>query len=379
MSWDLQAELRGLDEAHLRRRLRVTSPQSDLLNFSSNDYLGLSQHEGVKAALVEGAVHYGAGSGASRLVTGTHGPHEALEQALADFKQTEAALTFGSGYAAALGAITALIGAADTVILDKLSHASLIDAARLSGAKLRVFPHNHIGRLESLLRHCTAASRRVLVVTESVFSMDGDTAPLAEIVALKERYGAWLLVDEAHAIGVLGPQGRGVAAELGVAERVDIHLGTLSKAVGLAGGYIAAKREVIDLLINRARSFIYTTAPPPMMAHAALTALRILSGEEGDILRERLHGHIRTLRSGLGAALDAPLTAIHPHIVGDEALALALADKLREHGFVIPAIRYPTVPRGSARLRITLSACHERRHVELLSRLLAETSCDVAG
>ncbi len=379
MSWDLQAELRELDEAHLRRRLRVTSPQCGLLNFSSNDYLGLSQHEGVKAALVEGALRYGAGSGASRLVTGTHRPHEALEQALADFKQTEAALTFGSGYAAALGAITALIGTGDTVILDKLSHASLIDAARLSGAKLRVFPHNHLGRLEKLLQHSTAASRRVLVVTESVFSMDGDTAPLAEIVALKEQYGAWLLVDEAHAIGVLGPQGRGVAAELDVAERVDIHLGTLSKALGLAGGYIAAKREVIDLLINRARSFIYTTAPPPMMAHAALTALAILSGEEGHALRGRLQAHIRALRSGLGAGLDAPLTAIHPHIVGEEARTLALADELREHGLLIPAIRYPTVPRGSARLRITLSACHESQHVEKLIQLLAETSSDVAG
>lgn len=373
MSWDLQAELDSLDVRHLRRRLRIMEPEGKLLNFASNDYLGLSQHEAVKEALIEGVRLYGAGSGASRLVSGTHRPHERLESAIADFKQTEAAITFSSGYAASLGAITSLVGAGDTIILDKLSHASLIDAARLSGATVRVFPHNHLGRLEKLLENTAASSRRVLVITESVFSMDGDTAPLREIVELKGRFGAWLMVDEAHAIGVLGPQGRGLAAELGVSEHVDVHLGTLSKAVGLAGGYIAAKRTVIDLLINRARSFIYTTAPPPALVHAAITALNLLSGAEGDDLRRRLRHHIRTLRDALGSRPDFLPTAIHPHIVGDEQAAVDLSLRLEEKGFLIPAIRYPTVPRGSARLRITLSACHTDDDLTQLIDTLAAT------
>lgn len=379
MSWEVEAELAELDAAHLRRRLRVMPRKTAVLNFASNDYLGLSQHDAVKAALMDGVARHGAGSGASRLVTGTHEAHAELEERLAAFKHTEAALTFGSGYAAALGAITALVREGDTVILDKLSHASLIDAARLSGATVRVFPHNHLGKLESLLKRCVPSSRRVLVVTESVFSMDGDTAPLAEMVELKDRHGAWLLVDEAHAVGVLGPQGRGLAAALGVADRVDIHLGTLSKAVGLSGGYIAARRVVIDLLVNRARSFIYTTAPPPALAYAANHALEILASEEGDKLRKRLHGHVRTLRTGLGMNADAPLTAIHPHIVGDEALAMSLAGRLVEKGYLIPAIRYPTVPRGSARLRITLTAAHKAAEVRQLIQVINETSREMEG
>lgn len=372
MSWDLQAELDALKAEHLHRRLRIMEAGGPLRNFASNDYLGLSQHPAVRAALLEGVALYGAGSGSSRLVTGTHRPHDELEAAIARFKHSAAALTFGSGYTAALGAITSLTGAGDTLILDKLSHASLIDAARLSGATVRVFPHNHLGRLEKLLENCATTSRRVLVITESVFSMDGDTAPLKEIVDLKNRFGAWLMVDEAHAVGVLGPQGRGLAAELGVSEGVDIHLGTLSKAAGLAGGYIASSRQVIDLLINRARSFIYTTAPPPAMAHAAITALGVLAGAEGDALRDALHGRVRRLRRALGGPADSWPTAIVPHIVGDEQEALDLAARLLERGFLIPAIRYPTVPRGSARLRITLSACHtEDDLMQLIDALTA--------
>jgi 8-amino-7-oxononanoate synthase len=301
------------------------------------------------------------------LVTGTTAVHRELEESIAAFKQKPAALTFSSGYAAALGTITALVGPGDTLLLDKLSHASLIDAARLSGATLRVFPHNHMGKLQALLESTAAQSRRVLIVTESVFSMDGDTAPLQQIIDLKERSGAWLLLDEAHALGIMGPGGRGLAAELGLSGQVELHLGTLSKAVGLSGGYLAASRAVVDVLINRARSFIYTTAPPAAIAHAAMRALDHLVGPEGDVRRQQLMDNVRQLKTGLGSAIPSHLSAIHPHIVGEEAEALRLAESSKAAGIVTPAIRYPTVPRGSARLRITLTADHR---AEEISRLL---------
>jgi 8-amino-7-oxononanoate synthase len=374
MSWELQAELDALTAAHLRRQLRVLESDAGLLNFASNDYLGLARHAVVMAAFTEGIARYGTGSGASRLVTGTHAVHQALEEAIAAFKKTESALLFGSGYTAALGAITSLMGSEDCIILDKLCHASLIDAAKLSGATIRVFPHNHLDRLESLLKRCTTTSRRVLIVTESVFSMDGDTAPLTELVDLKERYGAWLMVDEAHAIGVVGPRGRGLAAALGLSDRIELQLGTLSKALGLMGGYIAARREVRDVLVNRARSFIYTTAPPPALAHAGIAALELTASAEGETLRSTLHQHVQTLRSATRTRMGAPVTAIHPHIVGDEAAAVALAERMAALGFITPAIRYPTVARGRARLRITLSAAHHREAVEKMSSALVATS-----
>lgn len=266
-AWNITAQLDELRAQGLWRELRPLDEVSGVtvradgrkwINFSSNDYLGLSHSAEMQQALAEGIAKYGGGSGASRLVCGTHRAHAEFEEALANYKGTEAALTFSSGFAVALGTIPALMGAGDTVILDKLCHASLVDAARLSGATIRIFPHNHLEKLERLLQ---TAQGRVLVVTESIFSMDGDAAPLREIAKLKARYGAWLLVDEAHAVGILGPQGRGLAAALGVDQQVDLHLGTLSKAFGLSGGYLAASRQVIDLLINRARSFIYSTAP----------------------------------------------------------------------------------------------------------------------
>jgi len=379
--WNLTDQLDELREQGLWRELRpldemngiiVRSGGREWMNFSSNDYLGLASSPEMRAALEAGVAKYGGGSGASRLVCGTHRVHAELEEALADFKGAAASLTFSSGFAVALGTIPALLRAGDTIILDKLCHASLVDAARLSGATIRVFPHNHLDKLERLL---TTAKGRVLVVTESIFSMDGDAAPLREIVELKEKYGAWLLVDEAHAVGVLGPQGRGLAAELGVAERVDLQMGTLSKAFGLSGGYLAASREVIDLLINRARSFIYTTAPPFHLAHALLVILNIIRTGHGEQLRRSLHANAQAFKRGLqssGLAVPAPQSAIIPVILGAEDRAMAASNRLREAGMLIPCIRYPTVQRGSARLRITLSALHSARQIETLGIALRE-------
>lgn len=374
-SWNLSAQLEEWRAQGLGRELRpldevdgviVRSGARERINFSSNDYLGLAGSAEMREALQEGIAKHGGGSGASRLVCGTHRVHLDLEEALAEFKGTPAALTFSSGFAVALGTIPALVGLGDTLILDKLCHASLVDAARLSGATIRVFPHNHLEKLERLLG---TAKGRVLVVTESIFSMDGDAAPLREIAALKERHGAWLLVDEAHAVGVLGPQGRGLAAELGVDGQIDLHMGTLSKAFGLSGGYLAASRTVIDLLINRARSFVYTTAPPPALAHAALQALHLVRGERGDALRIRLHANVaRLLRWADGVEARA---AILPLILGAEDVALQTSQKLNEAGFLIPCIRYPTVARGSARLRLTLSAAHTEAQLDALEQALA--------
>jgi 8-amino-7-oxononanoate synthase len=369
--WNLQRELDDLRAQRLWRELRpldevegvvVRRDGRELVNFSSNDYLGLAGSEVQREALAEGVAKYGGGSGASRLVCGTHRVHAELEAVLAAFKQTEAALCFSSGFAVALGTIPALVGSGDTLILDKLCHASLVDAARLSGATIRVFPHNHLDKLSRLLETATG---RVLIVTESIFSMDGDAAALREIVELKEKHGAWLLLDEAHAVGVLGPQGRGLAAALGLENRIELQMGTLSKALGLSGGYLAASRQVIDVLINRARSFIYSTAPPPFLAHAAGEMLKVIAGEEGEKRRQRLRGHVETLRRHLGAP-EHP-AAILPVILGGEAEAMQASKNLLESGFLVPAIRYPTVARGQARLRFTLSAGHSEAQIESLA------------
>jgi 8-amino-7-oxononanoate synthase len=380
--WDITAQLDELRTQGLWRELRpldavdgvtVRTEGREWINFSSNDYLGLAHSTEMTHALAEGVAKYGGGSGASRLVCGTHRAHATLEEALADFKGTAAALTFSSGFAVALGTIPALMGAGDTIILDKLCHASLVDAARLSGATIRVFPHNHLEKLERLLQ---TAQGRVLVVTESIFSMDGDAAPLREIAELKAKYGAWLLVDEAHAVGVLGPQGRGLAAELGVGQQVDLHLGTLSKAFGLSGGYLAASRQVIDLLINRARSFIYSTAPPVHLAHALGVILELIRGKRGDALRHQVHNHAgqtQSLLAEIGIASQPGPAAILPVILGEASRALEISARLRDAGFLIPCIRYPTVARGSARLRITVSALHTAAQIQALGIALRET------
>ena len=269
----------------------------------------------------------------------------------------------------------------DVVILDKLCHASLVDGAKLSGAIIRVFPHNHLGKLESHLewaRRERPSGRRV-IVTESVFSMDGDCPPLREIMELKKRFDALLLLDEAHAIGVVGPNGRGLAAEIGLDGDVDVQMGTLSKALGASGGYICGSRNLIEWLLNRARSFIYSTAPPPAIAAAAVTAVNFLSSSEGEERRLLLWERIKLMqdllpRSELDKEHGAPSSAIFPWTVGDEKAALHLAGALQTEGFLVPAIRYPTVAKGAARLRITVTAAHKEDHIRSLCEAIKRNS-----
>jgi 8-amino-7-oxononanoate synthase len=372
--------LAALEEAGLRRSLRVTGGDS-LLNFAANDYLGLSRHAVLIEAARKATELQGTGAGASRLVTGTNAGVVALEEQLAAWKEKEAALVFSSGFAAALGTIPALVGKGDTVILDKLAHACLIDGARLSGATVRVFPHNQVEKLEALLRKITAdqssAKRRIVIVTESLFSMDGDVAPLREIAALKERYGAWMLIDEAHATGVYGATGAGLLAEAGLSARVEIVMGTLSKALGSVGGYIAGSRVLIDWLTNRARSFIYSTALPPGVIAASRAAVELARGQEGAALRQRLRENILRFQEGLPKRWEKRAlssSAIQPLICGEASAALRLAASLREQGFLIPAIRYPTVPRQGARLRVTLSAAHASKDIDALNSALTDAS-----
>src|SRR5213082_2920953 len=288
-----EEQLEALRARSLERKLRETSSAQGpevqiagrrLINFSSNDYLGLAGDSRLCEAAIGAIREFGVGSGASRLVSGTQWPHLRLENALAKWKQAEAALSFSSGYAAALGTVPALVSKDDVILLDKLCHASLIDGAKLSGAILRIFPHNHLGKLESHLEWAQRehAGKRILIVTESIFSMDGDRAPLRELVELKKRFGALLMLDEAHAVGVIGRNGRGRAAEENLNHDVDVQMGTLSKALGASGGYICGSRSLIDWLINRARSFIYSTAPPPGIVSAALAAVNFLDSSEGE-------------------------------------------------------------------------------------------------
>ena len=377
MSLDAQLrdQLAQLEAAHLRRTLRpVDELPAGMHNFAGNDYLGLSRHPVLIEAARRATAQRGTGSGASRLVTGTDSAVLTLESQLAAWKEKEAALIFSSGYAAALGTIPALVGKGDTVILDKLAHASLIDGARLSGATVRTFPHNDLNRLTTLLEKVSSGKARTLVVTESIFSMDGDAAPLRELVDLKDRFGAWLLVDEAHATGLYGPTGAGLIAEAGLSARVDIVMGTLSKALGSVGGYIAGSRVLVDWLINRARSFVYSTALPPGVIAASHAAVDLARGPEGAALRDRLRENIALFHSGLPAKWKnhtLSTSAIQPLLCGESATALQLSAALRDAGFLIPAIRYPTVPRHAARLRVTLSASHADKEIVALNSALA--------
>jgi 8-amino-7-oxononanoate synthase len=375
-------ELEALRARSLDRHLREISSAQGLevemggrrfINFSSNDYLGLANDSRLREAAISAIDGFGVGAGASRLISGTQSPHLRLERALAKWKGTEAALCFSSGYAAALGTIPALVTKNDVVVLDKLCHASLIDGAKLSGAILRVFPHNHLGKLESHLEWAQRehAGKRILVVTESVFSMDGDRAPLRELVELKRRFDALLMLDEAHAVGVIGPNGRGVTAEENLSDDVDVQMGTLSKALGASGGYICGSRNLIEWLINRARSFIYSTAPVPAVAAAALAAVDFISSPEGEECRLLLWERIRLMqellpRSELNKENKVASSAIFLWIVGDEQAALDLASALQREGFLVPAIRYPTVAKGSARLRITVTAAHQEDQIRSL-------------
>jgi 8-amino-7-oxononanoate synthase len=372
---------RALDR-HPREINSAQGPEVEIggrrfINFSSNDYLGLANDPRLREAAITAIDEFGVGAGASRLISGNLPSHLRLERALAKWKGTEATLCFSSGYAAALGTIPALVAKNDVVLLDKLCHASLIDGAKLSGAVLRVFPHNHLRKLES---HLEWAQRehpgdRVLIVTESVFSMDGDRAPLRELVELKKRFGALLMLDEAHAVGVIGLNGRGLAAEENVSEEIDVQMGTLSKALGASGGYICGSRALIDWLINRARSFIYSTAPPPATAAAALAAVDFLASPSGEERRLLLWERIKLMqqllpRAGAKTEDVGGRSAIFPLIVGDEKAALDLAAALQSEGFLVPAIRYPTVAKGAARLRITVTAAHKAAQIGALCRMI---------
>jgi 8-amino-7-oxononanoate synthase len=382
----LREQLAALREQNLYRELRrIDSPQGprirledqEKLNFSSNDYLGLANHPEVKEGAKRAIDQQGGGSGASRLICGSLAIHHELEEELARFKGVQAALTFSSGYATAAGTIGALLGKDDVIIIDRLAHASIIDAARLSGAKLRVFSHNDLNELEDVLKWASARGGAKLVATESVFSMDGDLAPVREIVELKDRYGAWLLLDEAHATGLFGKERRGLAEAFELSDRVEISMGTLGKGLGAAGGFVCGSRTLIDLLVNRARSFIFSTAPAPAQSGAALAAVRIVQSQEGEDRRTMLWSRVDQVKNGLaGSPWSLPVvrSAIIPLIVGDEGRTIDVAAKLREAGVFVPAVRYPAVARGSARLRVTLTAAHSSGDAAELLRVLVGIS-----
>lgn len=376
----LEAELANLERQALRRKTveRVGRQGPDMLlrggrvvNFGSNDYLTLAADPRLICAVGQAARQEGVGSGASPLICGRSGAHVELEQALADFEGTEAALVFPSGFAANSGAIAALAGPGDLVLADRKCHASLLDGCRLSRADFRVFPHNQVEQLDRLLER-SAAARRRLVVTDSLFSMDGDLAPLAEMTDVCRRHGAMLLVDEAHATGIFGPRGRGVAELAGVEHRVGIRVGTLSKALGCAGGFVAGSQTLIDWLVNRARPYVFSTAMPPPIAAAAREAIEIVraDAEPRRLLLERASALRRRLVEQ-GWNVGPSASQIVPVCVGDPASAVTLAASLLEQGFFVPAVRPPTVPEGESCLRISLTVGHEEPVIERLLAALA--------
>lgn len=370
----LHRERRVLDGA---QGVEITIDGRHMLSFCSNDYLGLAAHPGVVAALQEGARHYGVGSGASHLISGHHAAHHQLEEELAEFTGRPRALLFSTGYMANLGVLSALMERGDHVYEDRLNHASLIDAALLSQARLRRYGHGDTARLATFFER-RADDRNTLIASDGVFSMDGDMAPLPQLVSLARRHGAWLMIDDAHGLGVLGANGGGTLEHFQCGTRdVPILMGTLGKALGTFGAFVAGSEDLIQALIQRARTYIYTTALPPAVAHATRTSLR-LAREEG-WRRAHLQHLINRLRAAadqLQLELAAPHTAtpIQPLLIGAADKALELSHALYRHGILIPAIRPPTVPAGSARLRITLSASHRDEHVDrlidTLSRLL---------
>jgi 8-amino-7-oxononanoate synthase len=369
----LESELEKLERAALRRTLRVITSGQDtevefegrqMLMMSSNNYLGLANHPAVRAAAQNALAQYGVGAGASRLIAGSLSPIHQLEAHLACFKGVEAALVFGSGYLANVGTISALVGTGDAIFSDELNHASLIDGCRLSRAAVHVYRHRDVRHLEELLQASKEGGMK-LIVTDSVFSMDGDCAPLEPIVALARRCGAAVMIDEAHAVGVVGPHGAGLAAKLGLSGEIDVHMGTLSKALGAYGAYVAGSKVLIDFLVNRARTFIYSTGLAPALAAAADMALTLVETEPWRVAQ--LWENASYLRRALTAAgfTVAPTESpILPVMVGEPENALRLADALLARGVYVIAIRPPTVPPGTARLRVTPIASHSRADLE---------------
>ncbi len=390
----LNRQLLELDAAALRRRRRtVLSPcapsqqlqqSGQMLAFCSNDYLGLASHPELVEALAEGARRWGAGSGASHLVSGHSLAHAELEQELARWMQPHIpaaqALLFCSGFMANLALMTALGDAQTTLLADKLNHASLIDGALLAKARLQRYPHGRLDQLERLLHDCQTPLK--LIVTDAVFSMDGDLADLKALLALAEAYDAWVVIDDAHGFGVLGAQGHGSLEHFGLCSERLIYMGTLGKAAGLSGAFVAAHPTVIEWLLQRARSYIYTTALPPALAHALRASLALIEGPQGQWRRQRLQDNVAQLRAGLAALVErqpawrlAPSsTAIQPLIVGGNDLVMRLSAALEAQGLWVPAIRPPTVPAGTARLRITLSAAHEPAQIQRLLDALESQS-----
>ncbi|HEX7449423.1 MAG TPA: 8-amino-7-oxononanoate synthase [Pirellulales bacterium] len=380
LAW-IDAELSALAERDLLRRLitrkgpqgaTLSVAERTFLNFGSNDYLGLAADRRLAVAAKLAVDQEGCGSGASPLIVGHAASHQRLERSLAEFEQTEAALVFSSGFAANAGTVAALVGAGDAVFSDAFNHASLIDGCRLSRSAVHLYPHLDWRALEKLLLK-TAAARRRLIVTDSLFSMDGDLAPLVELSELAQKHDCMLLVDEAHATGVFGDQGRGACELLGVERQVSVRIGTLSKALGGAGGFVCGRRSLIEWLVNRARTYVFSTALPPAIAAAAIAAIDIVRDEPQR--RERLLGRSRRLAAKLreqGWNVGPTESQIIPLLVGEPQRALELSAALAERGMWAPPIRPPSVPAGAARLRISLSAAHDDAMIERLLNALSE-------
>ncbi|MBI4336077.1 MAG: 8-amino-7-oxononanoate synthase [Candidatus Omnitrophica bacterium] len=353
-------------EGHQGARIKIDG--RECVNLCSNNYLGLASNPRLKQAAIEATQKYGCGSGASRLVCGNFKLYEELEGKIAGFKGQEAALVFNSGYSANLGAITALVGRGDIVFSDKLNHASIVDAVILSRAELRRYPHKDVKALEEMLRVEGQGSRvkKRLIVTDTLFSMDGDIAPLPELAELAKRHDAMLMVDEAHATGVFGEGRSGLAERFGLSEEIDAHMGTLSKAFGSLGGYVAGRKELIEYLVNKSRPFIYTTALPPSVLAAAAAAIDVV--RKDNWLNKALWENAGLLKRGLidlGFDLVSTESQIIPVLIGEADKAVEFADALFEEGIFIQPIRPPTVPRGQARLRITVMATHKKEDLEM--------------
>ena len=383
----IEQKLEEIRSRNLYRQLKVVDGEQDatvrlngreVLNLSSNNYLGLANHPALKQAAREALDRWGCGSGASRLISGNMTAHEELEQRIAHFKGTEAALVFNSGYQANVGIIATLMERDDVVLSDALNHASIIDGCRLSRAAVSVYRHCDMEHLESLLKDAPARARK-LIATESIFSMDGDIAPLGEMVELAERYGAMVMVDEAHATGVRGPNGAGVVAEMGLGDRVLVQMGTLGKALGAFGAYIAGSARLKELLINRARSFIFTTSLPPVVMAMAGAAVELVEREpERQCALQRNTGRLRDGLQRIGYEV-AGSTQIIPVIIGDEQPCMELAARLLESGFYVQGIRPPTVPPGTSRLRVTTMATHTPKQMEQALAAFEQAGCTVSG
>jgi glycine C-acetyltransferase/8-amino-7-oxononanoate synthase len=382
---DVAARLEELRERGLYRRLRlIEGPQGpsvllagrEVLLLCSNDYLGLAADERVRGAAAEAALRWGAGAGASRLISGNMRPHRELEARLAAFKGYERALLFGSGYLANMGTIAALAGPGEVVFSDQLNHASIIDGCRLARAETVVYRHNDVEHLESLLGAARGAP--ALIVTDGVFSMDGDVAPVAELLELARRHGARLMVDEAHATGAVGPGGRGAVAAAGLSGAVDVVVGTLGKALGSYGAYVCASAETVDYLVNRARPFVFSTAPPPPAVGAAQAALGVLEAEPERV--ERLGANARALREALaaeGLAATASTTQIVPIEVGEAEATMELCERSLERGVFAQGIRPPTVPENSSRLRCTVMATHDPAQLRRAAHQVGEAAREI--